>query len=194
MTEETEFDMDIKIISVIEHNSQLRVKVEHIYGIDDIGLSLEDKYIDPFTEKPKWMDTVRKLLLKKYSPKAKIPIEIFSELNGQTMSLSDMKTGKVTGFKKRLMNTLGFNKSDAEKIELVYTDPMKIRLDIIADKQLPFTKPINDTLEKYYGGTGLGFESDERSEIIELKKDGFLDSKGRPTDLMPDKQAGRKKT
>lgn len=54
--------MKIKILDVYEQNGTLNVKVETPYGIDKFGLSPHQKYLDPETDKPRWMSEVRKLL------------------------------------------------------------------------------------------------------------------------------------
>ena len=62
--------MKIKLLSVFELNGQLRVKTETKYGRDNIGLSLAAKYINPATNKPKYIDEVIELLKRKYEPEA----------------------------------------------------------------------------------------------------------------------------
>jgi len=57
--------MDIKIIDVYEEKGQLRVIVEHDYGKDNIGLSLEAKYLGNDGQ-PRWKSEVKELLQKKY--------------------------------------------------------------------------------------------------------------------------------
>ena len=57
--------MDTKIIDVYEKSGQLRVEVEHEYGKENIGLSLEAKYLDE-TGQPRWKSEVKELLIKKY--------------------------------------------------------------------------------------------------------------------------------
>ena len=190
MTEE--FDMDIEVLSVTELNNVLRVKVRHCYGEDDFGLSIKSKTIDPFTDKPRWLGNVYKLLEKKYDPKTKAPIEVINEYTGQVISLKDMKQGKVSGFKKRLLTSLNFTQKEADSIIEKY-EPIQLRLDVMNEKILPFSKAINDKLITYYGGTGLGFDSDNRPEIVQLKKEGKLDKLGKPTDKINKKQVGAKK-
>lgn len=191
--EKEDFDMDVEILEVVELNEQLRVRVRHCYGEDDFGLSLKSKALDPFTDKPQWMDKVHKLLKKKYSPQTKKPVATAQEYVGQVLSVKDLKGGKVSGFIKRLINTLGFSKAEADEIMAQYPDPIQLRIDIMNEIKLPFKKSINDKLITYYGGTSLGFDSDERPLIKELKQKGELDSLGKPTDKMDDKKAGRKK-
>lgn len=58
--------MEITILNVYEQNGQLRVEVETPYGKENIGLSLQSKYLDPETDKPKWKKEIRELLEKKY--------------------------------------------------------------------------------------------------------------------------------
>jgi len=187
-----DFNMDIKILEVYEHNNQLRVKVRHCYGEENLGLGLHNKFIDPITEKPKWLSSVYELLKRKYCQQNKVPVPVPSEYVGQTLNSEDMKVGKITGFEKSLINILGFSKADAKTVMNSYPDPVEIRKDIMSDIDLNLPASIKEKLIKYYGGTGLGFDSDDRPEIKALKESGELDSLGRPTELMDDKRAGRK--
>jgi len=57
--------MDVKILDVYEEKGQLRVIVEHDYGKDNIGLSLESKYLGDDGQ-PRWKSEARELLKKKY--------------------------------------------------------------------------------------------------------------------------------
>ncbi len=59
--------MKIKIVRVYEKNDTLRVETECIYGKDNLGLSLDQKYLDPETDKPRYLKEVKDLLEKKYS-------------------------------------------------------------------------------------------------------------------------------
>lgn len=61
--------MEITILKIYEEKNTLRVEVETPYGIDNIGLSLDKKYLDPATGNPRWQSTVQKLLEKKYANK-----------------------------------------------------------------------------------------------------------------------------
>lgn len=176
--ETDDFDLDIEILEIFELNEQLRVKVRHCYGQDDIGLSLESKNLNPFTDKPLWMDSVYNLLKKKYSPKTKKPINTCQEYIGQTLSLKNLKSGVVCGFKKRLINTLSFTSEKADEIINKYPDSIQLRTDIMNNLDIGFDKKTKEKLIKYYGGTALGFDSDDRPEIIELKKQGILDELG----------------
>ncbi len=58
--------MKIKIIEIKEVSGQLRIKVNTDYGVEDIGLSLDKKRLDPITMKPLWYYEVLNLLKKKY--------------------------------------------------------------------------------------------------------------------------------
>jgi hypothetical protein len=82
--------MDIKIIEVKEYGNTLRVIVETEYGIDNIGLSIDAKYKDPFTGNPRWQTEVKELLEKKYPlTDGKIEVkEIHQEFKDQTFKLS----------------------------------------------------------------------------------------------------------
>jgi len=58
--------MEFKINRLYELNNTLRVEVETVYGLDNFGLNLESKYLDPVTQKPKYMAEIKSLLEKKY--------------------------------------------------------------------------------------------------------------------------------
>jgi len=58
--------MKIKILRVYELKGILRVETECIYGKDNLGLSLDKKYLDPVTEKPKYLKEIKTLLENKY--------------------------------------------------------------------------------------------------------------------------------
>ena len=60
--------MKIKIIKIYELNGILRIETECKYGKDNLGLSLDSKYLDPITEKPRYLKEVQTLLEKKYNP------------------------------------------------------------------------------------------------------------------------------
>ena len=58
--------MKIKILKVYELNGSLRVETECKFGKDNLGLGLHQKFINPATDKPRYLDEVKKLLKKKY--------------------------------------------------------------------------------------------------------------------------------
>ncbi len=58
--------MKIKILKIIEVNNLIRVHTECEYGKDNLGLSLDSKYLDPVTQKPRYLDEVKRLLTQKY--------------------------------------------------------------------------------------------------------------------------------
>ena len=57
--------MEAKILDVYEEQGQLRVLVEHEYGKDNIGLSIEAKFLGNDGQ-PRWKTEVQELLQKKY--------------------------------------------------------------------------------------------------------------------------------
>ena len=61
--------MKIKILKVYELNNTLRVETECPYGKDNLGLSLDKKYLNPKTNKPQYLDEVKRLLEDKYQKK-----------------------------------------------------------------------------------------------------------------------------
>ena len=58
--------MKIKILRIYEKNNVLRIETECEYGKDNLGLSLDQKYLDPITQKPKYLKEIKKLLKNKY--------------------------------------------------------------------------------------------------------------------------------
>ena len=58
--------MKVKILRIFELNGILRVHTECIYGKDNLGLSLDSKYLDPTTGKPRYLKEIKMLLEKKY--------------------------------------------------------------------------------------------------------------------------------
>ncbi|HAG52306.1 MAG TPA: hypothetical protein DCL21_00795 [Alphaproteobacteria bacterium] len=67
-------------VEVLEVGQQLRVIVESVYGIDNLGLSLKRKYLDPATDKPQWLGETKKLLEMKYN-KEVLTAELFDLAN-----------------------------------------------------------------------------------------------------------------
>jgi len=62
--------VDVKIIDIYEEKGQLRVEVEHEYGKDNIGLSLEAKYLGNDGQ-PRWKKEITDLLSRKYGNRNK---------------------------------------------------------------------------------------------------------------------------
>ena len=58
--------MEFKILRIYELNNLLRIETECAYGKDNLGLSLNSKYLDPVTDKPKYLKEVARLLENKY--------------------------------------------------------------------------------------------------------------------------------
>jgi len=85
--------MDIKIIKVYEYMGSLRVEVEHEYGEDNIGLSLQAKFLDPETGEPKWKKEVLELITKKYGTRDEQKIvpktEVFKEFHNTTITMGE---------------------------------------------------------------------------------------------------------
>lgn len=82
--------MDAKILEVYEEKGQLRVVVEHEYGKDNIGLSIEAKYLSA-NGQPRWKSEVKELLQKKYggrkADKSLPRTQVFKEEIGKTITL-----------------------------------------------------------------------------------------------------------
>jgi len=82
--------MNVKIIDVYEEQGQLRVLVEHEYGKDNIGLSIDSKYLGSDGQ-PRWKSEVKELLQKKYggikADKSIPKTHLFKEEVGKTIKL-----------------------------------------------------------------------------------------------------------
>lgn len=82
--------MKIKILDVCEFKGQLRVEVEHEYGKENIGLSLDATYLDDAGQ-PAWKNQVKELLKKKYGNTDKVKsirkIHLFKEEIGKTLEI-----------------------------------------------------------------------------------------------------------
>ena len=82
--------MKIKILDVYEFKGQLRVEVEHEYGKENIGLSLDATYLGD-TGQPAWKNQVKELLKKKYGyidkDKSIRKIHLFKEEIGKTLEI-----------------------------------------------------------------------------------------------------------
>lgn len=79
--------MKIKILKVYELNGNLRVETECDYGKDNLGLSIEKKYLDPVTQKPKYLKEVKALLEAKYNKELATEKEIKDDFVGKTVDL-----------------------------------------------------------------------------------------------------------
>ena len=58
--------MEYEIIDMYEQGEQLRIKVDHDFGTDNIGLGLHTKKLNSETDEPRWKTEVEELLTKKY--------------------------------------------------------------------------------------------------------------------------------
>jgi len=83
--------MKIKILKVYEKNDILRVETECAYGLDNLGLSLQTKYLDPVTGKPKYLAEVKKLLLQKYSKNLAVETPVDEKTWGKEVDLDKVK-------------------------------------------------------------------------------------------------------
>lgn len=81
--------MKIRILKVYEQNNCLRVETETDYGKDNLGLSLDSKYLD-VDDVPKWKKEVKRLLEKKYGVETKIKKEVFSKDCKEYADLEDL--------------------------------------------------------------------------------------------------------
>lgn len=75
-------ELQILNVEIREIRQQLRVIVESIYGIDNLGLSINKKYLDIDTDKPQWLKETKYLLELKYNKSVNIEtLENFSKNN-----------------------------------------------------------------------------------------------------------------
>ena len=79
--------MKIKILRIYEQNGLLRVETECDYGKDNLGLSLKQKYLDPVTQKPRYLKEVKQLLEKKYTKELAEEKDIKDDFVGKTVDL-----------------------------------------------------------------------------------------------------------
>jgi len=79
--------MKIKILKVYEKNNVLRVETECAYGLDNLGLGLQTKYLDPVSGKPKYLGEVKKLLLQKYSKNLAVETPVDEKSWGKEVDL-----------------------------------------------------------------------------------------------------------
>jgi len=82
--------MKIKIIDVYEKRGQLRVELEHEYGKENIGLSIDSRYLGSDGQ-PRWKSEVKELMQKKYGNRNKdksLPVKkMFKEEIGKTIEI-----------------------------------------------------------------------------------------------------------
>lgn len=81
--------MKIKILKVYEQGNLLRVETECPYGKDNLGLSLDSKYLD-FDDVPRWKKEVKKLLELKYGVEVRRKKNRFKKDCKEYSSLEDL--------------------------------------------------------------------------------------------------------
>jgi len=82
--------MKIRIIKVYEKSGILRIETECQYGKDNLGLSLQSKYLDPVTEKPRYLQEVKSLLEKKYQKELATEKEVDKEIWDTEVDLDEI--------------------------------------------------------------------------------------------------------
>ena len=82
--------MKIKILKIYEKNDILRIETECDYGKDNLGLGLDSKYLDPVTQKPKYLKEVKQLLEKKYNKELAKENPVNKNEWGKTIDLDDL--------------------------------------------------------------------------------------------------------
>lgn len=98
-----EENLKLKILRVYEQNNSLNIIVETIYGEEKYGLALNKKFIDPETNKPKWMREVRQILEKKYGTaetKIKKDLPEADAILDKEISLDELSPNPITVTKK----------------------------------------------------------------------------------------------
>ena len=83
--------LKIKIIRVYEKNDTLRIETECKYGKDNIGLNCKAKYLDPVTDKPRYLKEVKDLLEKKYNKELAKEKPIKDSIVGKEIDLDSIK-------------------------------------------------------------------------------------------------------
>ncbi len=79
--------MEFEIKDIFEKGNELRVVVEHKYGIDSFGFSLDKKKLDPETDEPKFLTEIKRHLNLKYGDKTKKTNKVFTDLVGKKYKL-----------------------------------------------------------------------------------------------------------
>ena len=82
--------MEFTILKVFEQNDVLRVEVETAYGKMNLGLNIEQKYLDPITQQPKYLAEVKDLLEKKYNPVQVTETPVADGNEGQTFNTDNL--------------------------------------------------------------------------------------------------------
>lgn len=82
--------MKIKILKITEVNGCLRVETECDYGKDNLGLSPQQKYLDPITNKPRYLKEVKKLLEAKYEKKMVQEVPVNEDSWGKEIDLEEI--------------------------------------------------------------------------------------------------------
>lgn len=82
--------MEFTINKITEQNNILRVEVESAYGVDNFGLSVQKKYLDPVTQQPKYLKEVKRLLEAKYNPQSAAEVAVPDSNVGQTLNTDNL--------------------------------------------------------------------------------------------------------
>jgi hypothetical protein len=141
--------MDYTINEMYEQGNVLRIVVEHVYGVDNIGLSLDSKKLDPQTDRPRYFTEINNLLQKKYGDvsRKKVPI---NDYVGKTFSVDGVNPG-VHDFFDELVAIKGIGKVNAALITNIYKTKSDLITACKSGIKLSFDKNINDLLIKIYG-------------------------------------------
>jgi len=79
--------MKFKILRLYEEGEILRVETECKFGKNNIGLSLEKKYMDPITNQPRYIKEIKEILRRKYTKSLIKQNDIKDKFVGKTMDV-----------------------------------------------------------------------------------------------------------
>jgi len=79
--------MKFKILRLYEEGEILRVETECKFGKNNIGLSLEKKYMDPITNQPRYIKEIKEILRRKYTKSLIKQNNIKDKFVGKTMDV-----------------------------------------------------------------------------------------------------------
>ena len=82
--------MEFTINKITEVNQTLRIEVETAYGVDDFGLNLKQKYLDPVTNQPRYLTELKALLEKKYLTANATEVDVVDANVGQTLNTDNL--------------------------------------------------------------------------------------------------------
>ena len=91
--------MKIKIVKVYKKNDTLYVETDSKYGKKRLGLSLDAAYLDPETNKPRYLKEVQFHLKRRYDKELNKEVEVKDDCVGKEFELDDMDKSTCVGKK-----------------------------------------------------------------------------------------------